>query len=107
MGRRLRAPPFDDSEYLPTTEVADSLQGLTQAVTALEAAADAETSIFQPRPPLTGEHGGRRWAAAFVREQAQPRDRTSDDRRFRIGQESTCRVQFFAASSGRSRPVAV
>lgn len=89
------------------TGVSESLQGLTQAITALEAAADAETTIFQPRPPLTGKNGGRRAASAFVREHAQLRDRISNDRMFRIGRESTCRVQFFTASSGWARPVAV
>lgn len=90
-----------------TTKVLESLQDLAQAVSALEAAADAETSIFQPRPPLTGENGGRRAASAFVREHAQLRERISDDTAFRISRETTCRVQFFAASSGRARPVAV
>jgi hypothetical protein len=90
------------------TGVLESRQELTQAITALEAAADAETTSFQPRPPLTGEHGGRRAASAFVREHAQLRERISDDRKFRIGRETTCRVQFFtSASSGRARPVAV
>lgn len=92
-----------------TTAVMEALAELAQAIDHLEAAADTETSGFQPRPPLTALNGGRRAAAAFARQNAAQRTRVRDDHKFSIDRSmghTKCRVQLFDGG-GKARPVAI